>query len=164
MIQCGERCYSLLTSLYSLLAFGRSGLFGPPLCGGSAPATPPLLQPRVVASMWAIRRCRPVSASASPRLLADSENVPARARQARPLPYLPNVHGDDHREPASEMLTVHSPRRRYTEHGLVVTSPKKKPRLPWQSKATAQRDEVYNDARGATLFRLVNSGQQKTLA
>ena len=26
---------------FSLLSFGRSGLFGPPLCGGSAPATPP---------------------------------------------------------------------------------------------------------------------------
>ena len=37
-------CFSLLTPLPSLLAFGRSGLFGPPLCGGSAPATPPLLQ------------------------------------------------------------------------------------------------------------------------
>ena len=57
----------LLSSLYSLLAFGRSGLFGPPLCGGSAPATPPLLQPRVVASMWAIRNCRPVSPRASPK-------------------------------------------------------------------------------------------------
>ncbi len=33
-----------LSPLHSLLAFGRSGLFGPPLCGGSAPATPPLLQ------------------------------------------------------------------------------------------------------------------------
>ena len=32
---------SLLSPFPSLLAFGRSGLFGPPLCGGSAPATPP---------------------------------------------------------------------------------------------------------------------------
>ena len=39
-----KRRRSLLTPLLSLLAFGRSGLFGPPLCGGSAPATPPLLQ------------------------------------------------------------------------------------------------------------------------
>ena len=122
MIQHGERCFSLLTSLYSLLAFGRSGLFGPPLCGGSAPATPPLLHPRVVASMWAIRNCPPVSACATPRLMADSENVPARARQARLRPYMPNVHRDDHREPATEMLTVHFPQGRpYTEHGLVVT-------------------------------------------
>ena len=36
-----KRQFSLLTPLHSLLAFGRSGLFGPPLCGGSAPATPP---------------------------------------------------------------------------------------------------------------------------
>ena len=35
---------SLLSPLHSLLSSGRSGLFGPPLCGGSAPATPPLLQ------------------------------------------------------------------------------------------------------------------------
>ena len=109
MIQHGERCFSLL-------AFGRSGLFGPPLCGGSAPATPPLLQPRVVASGWAIRRCRPVSAHATPRQLADSENVPPPARQARPLPYLPNVHRHDHREPATETLTVHSPHADRTQN------------------------------------------------
>ncbi|MDE0077512.1 MAG: hypothetical protein OXO50_08335, partial [Caldilineaceae bacterium] len=76
----------------------------------------PLLQPRVVASMWAIRKCRPVSAHATPRLLADSENVPARARQARPLPYMPNVHRDDHREPATEMLTEHSPQADRTQN------------------------------------------------
>ena len=33
-----------LSPLHSPLVFGRSGLVGPPLCGGSAPATPPLLQ------------------------------------------------------------------------------------------------------------------------
>ena len=104
MIQCEK---GFLSPRFS----GRSGLFGPPLCGGSAPATPPLLQPRVVASVWAIRNCRPVSAHESPRLMADSENVPARARQARPLPYMPNLHRHDHREPATEMLTVHSPRQ-----------------------------------------------------
>lgn len=43
----------------------------------------------------------------SPRLLVDSGYVPAQARQARQLPYMPNVHRDDHREPATEMLTVH---------------------------------------------------------
>ena len=42
-LQHRKPCHSLLTPLHSLLAFGRSGLFGPPLCGGSAPATPPLL-------------------------------------------------------------------------------------------------------------------------
>ena len=41
-----KRLYSLLSPLHSLLAFGRSGLVGPPLCGGSAPATPPLLPGR----------------------------------------------------------------------------------------------------------------------
>ena len=34
MIQCGERCFSLL-------AFVRSGLFGPPLCGGLRPRNAP---------------------------------------------------------------------------------------------------------------------------
>ena len=34
---------SLSSLLFTLSSFlGRSGLFGPPLCGGSAPATPPL--------------------------------------------------------------------------------------------------------------------------
>ena len=51
MIQHGERCFSILTSLYSLLALGRSGLVGPPLCGGSAPATPPPKTP-AAASEW----------------------------------------------------------------------------------------------------------------
>ena len=118
MIQHCDRCFSLLTSLYSLLAFGRSGLFGPPLCGGSAPATPPLLQPRVVASVWAIRSCRPVSARAFPSLLTDSDYVPAQPRQARPLPYMPNVHRDDHREPATEMQTVHSSQADRTQNML----------------------------------------------
>ncbi|MDE0080167.1 MAG: hypothetical protein OXO50_21795, partial [Caldilineaceae bacterium] len=70
----------------------------------------------VVASMWAIRKCRPVSARASPRLLAHSENVPARASQARPLPNMPNVHRHDHREPATEILTVHSPQADRTQN------------------------------------------------
>ena len=37
-----ERRLRLLTT--DFCSFGRSGLVGPPLCGGSAPATPPLLQ------------------------------------------------------------------------------------------------------------------------
>ena len=36
------------------------------------------------------------------------KKVPAQARQARPRPYMPNVHRHDHREPATQMLTVHS--------------------------------------------------------
>ena len=62
-------CFSLLTPLYSLLAVGRSGLFGPPLCGGSAPATPPLLKPppqRVCGNMTLATRCD--RASPPPRL------------------------------------------------------------------------------------------------
>ncbi len=86
---------------------GRSGLFGPPLCGGSAPATPPLLQPpphRVCGNMTLATR----GGQAYPRVLAGTEYVPAQARQARQLPYMPNVHRDDHRQPATEILTVYS--------------------------------------------------------
>ena len=55
---------SLSSPLPSLLAFGRSGLVGPPLCGGSAPATPPLLQHasstiRRVATKCLFHRARP---------------------------------------------------------------------------------------------------------
>ena len=118
VIQHGEKCFSLLTPLYSLLAFGRSGLFGPPLCGGSAPATPPLLQPpphRVCGNMTLTTRCD----RASPRASAVSQYVPAPAGQARQRPYLPNVYRYDHREPATEILTVHSPqtdRTQYTQN------------------------------------------------
>ncbi|MDE0199650.1 MAG: hypothetical protein OXK78_15710, partial [Caldilineaceae bacterium] len=57
----------------------------------------------------------------SPRILADSKYVPTLARQARQLPYMPNDHRYDHREPATEMLTVHPLRQAvystHTEHG-----------------------------------------------
>ena len=101
---------SLFTPLPSLLAFGRSGLFGPPLCGGSAPATPPPTTP-AASSVWQydLGDPRRPGFTPPPRVLADSEYVPAQARQARQLPYIPNVHRHDHREPAIEILTVHSP-------------------------------------------------------
>ena len=95
---------------------GRSGLFGPPLCGGSAPATPPLLKPPAAPSVWQYDLDDPLRPN-FPRVLADSEYVPAQARQARQLPYVPNVHRFDHREPATEILTVHSAqtdRKQYT--------------------------------------------------
>ncbi|MCZ0940158.1 MAG: hypothetical protein OXJ55_16060, partial [Caldilineaceae bacterium] len=43
-----------------------------------------------------------------PRVLADSEYLPAQTRQARQLPYMPSVHRYDLREPAIDILTVHS--------------------------------------------------------
>ena len=43
-----------------------------------------------------------------PRIMTRPEYVPAQARQARQLPYIPNVHRDDHRQPATELPTVHS--------------------------------------------------------
>ena len=107
---------------FSLLAFGRSGLFGPPLCGGSAPATPPLLQPRVVASGWAIRDCRPVSAYASPRLLADSENVPSASKTGEAAPIYAQ---SSPRLPSRACSRIADgtfpPGRLYTEHGPIVT-------------------------------------------
>ena len=41
LTNCQVNLLFFLSPLHSLFAFGRSGLFGPPLCGGSAPATPP---------------------------------------------------------------------------------------------------------------------------
>ena len=114
---------SLLSTLSSL--FGRSGLFGPPLCGGSAPATPPLLQPpphRVCGNMTLATRCD----QNFPRIMTRPEYVPAQARQARQYHYIRNVHRDGHREPATEILTEHSPRQTahstHTELCLEVTN------------------------------------------
>ena len=101
-----ERVFSLLTPLPSLLAFGRSGLFGPPLCGGSAPATPPLLQPpphRVCGNMTLSTRCDRTSPHPASWLVP--RRVPAQARQ-RPIG--PNLHSDDHQEPTTEILTLQS--------------------------------------------------------
>jgi len=47
-------------------------------------------------------------ASPPPRVLADSEYVPAQARQARQLQYMPKIHCYDHREPTTEILAVDS--------------------------------------------------------
>ena len=71
---------SLLSPLSSLLAFGRSGLVGPPLCGGSAPATPPLLQHasstiRRVATKCLFHRARPPSARTVPTFARESANT-----------------------------------------------------------------------------------------
>ena len=69
---------------------GRSGLFGPPLCGGSAPATPPLLKPPAAAS---VRQCDLVDPLRPnfprPRLVARSQRDPAQTSQR---PARPNTH------------------------------------------------------------------------
>jgi len=51
-----------------------------------------------------------------PRLAARSKYVPA---QASLLPSMPNVHRYDHRQPATEILTIHFPqtdRTQYTQN------------------------------------------------
>ena len=70
--------FSLLTPLPSLLAFGRSGLFGPPLCGGSAPATPP----QMPCHLGAAFRSRAYATGRSPTLAPrfNHESMPPVAR------------------------------------------------------------------------------------
>ena len=83
-------CFSLLTPLYSLLAFGRSGLFGPPLCGGSAPATPPL----------------PTTCLAD--LVSLFEQVPSRKSFAKPRPASPRANLAQTKPRHSLLTPLHS--------------------------------------------------------
>ena len=99
-------CYSLLTPLPSLLAFGRSAASGLP-CAGAPPPQRPLsynLAPQRVCGQY--ESWRPAATCTSPRVLAGSENVPVQPRQARQLPNGPNLHHCDHQEPAIETVTV----------------------------------------------------------
>ncbi len=69
---------------------GRSGLFGPPLCGGSAPATPPLLKPPAAASVWQYDLVDPLRPNfPPPRLVARTQRDPAQTTQR---PAAPNAH------------------------------------------------------------------------
>ena len=117
MIQCGERCYSLLTPLYSLLAFGAVGPIRPSLVRG--------LRPRNAPSPTTSRRSQCVgntklATRVGPALPPANRHIPkmcqARASQARPLPFMPNVHRHDHREPATQILTVHFPQADRTQY------------------------------------------------
>ena len=91
LIQCAtpddaSNVFSLLTPLPSLLAFGRSGLFGPPLCGGSAPATPPLLKPPAASSVWQYDLDDPLRPGFLPRLGRFRECASAgKPREATPI-------------------------------------------------------------------------------
>ena len=102
-------------------SFGRSGLFGPPLCGGSAPATPPLLQPpphRVCGNMTLTTRCDRASPP-SPHL-AGFDYVPAQARQARQFLDMPKVHRKDHRESPTEIRTLLSAQADRTQRTQIM--------------------------------------------
>ena len=105
-----------LSPHFSLLSprFWAVGPIRPSLVRGRSPRNAPLNAPphRVYGNMTLTTRCD----QAFPRVLAHSEYVPAQASQARQLPYMPNVHRDDHREPATEMLTVLSPQADRTQN------------------------------------------------
>ena len=110
--------FSLLTALPSLLAFGRSGLFGPPLCGGSAPATPPANNmPRrpgvVIGDMCPIERVSTDHSHQSHQIPMGAGLVPAHP------PYLP---------PSS------SPLNPPVGAGLVPAHPPYASPLPWLTK------------------------------
>ena len=123
MTQHGERCFSLLTSLYSLLAFGRSGLFGPPLCGGSAPATPPPKTP-AAPSEWQNDLDDPLRPGLTPHPTPRLGRFPvcasagkvgeATPNQAQPAPLWPS------RTRYRNTDGTFPPGRPYTELGLVV--------------------------------------------
>ena len=117
---------SLFTPLPSLLAFGRSGLFGPPLCGGSAPATPPLLKPPAAASVWQYDLDDPLRPGFPPNPASWHIQSMCQRRQAR--------RGNSHTYPTFTAMTIASPLQKYsryippdrphtahTEHGLAVT-------------------------------------------
>jgi len=77
-------------SYNSCPSFGRSGLFGPPLCGGSAPATPPLLPTRPGAASPA---CASPTGLAQPPIrrvpsmcLSHRAHPPAPEQSQRPRP------------------------------------------------------------------------------
>ena len=66
---------------------GRSGLFGPPLCGGSAPATPPLLQH--ASPTWCPYSNRCLPERGSPHYVPSAPSVPCRGRPCA-CPRTPN--------------------------------------------------------------------------
>ena len=123
-----RRFFSLLTPLPSLLAFGRSGLFGPPLCGGSAPATPPLNLPPQPAcgNMTLTTRCD----RASPPTTA-SWLIPTICQRR------PRRRGDARLGPTYTAMTIASPLQKHgrsipprqaahgthTERGFEATDP-----------------------------------------
>ncbi len=104
----GERSLLSPHSFPSLLAFLGGRAYSALPCAGAEPPQRPLsYNPRrseCVRNTTLTTRC----GRASPRVLADSKYVPAQARQARQLPSIPKVHRYDHREPATEILTVRS--------------------------------------------------------
>ena len=116
---------SLFTPLPSLLAFGRSGLFGPPLCGGSAPATPPLLKPPAAASVWLYDLDDPLRPGLPPTPASWHIQSMCQRRQDR--------RGNSHTYPTFTAMTIASrlqkysryippdrPHTAHTEHGLVL--------------------------------------------
>ena len=86
------------------------GPIRPSLVRGLRPRNAPSPKPPAAASVWQYDLDDPLRPGFTPppRVLADSEYVPAQARQARQLPYIPNDHRYDHRKPATEILTAHS--------------------------------------------------------
>ena len=101
-----RRFFSLLTLLPSLLAFGRSGLFGPPLCGGSAPATPPPV--RAVASVWQYE----VVVSRRPGFTPHpaSWRVPSMCQRRQ------DRRGNSHMCPTFTAMTIASPLQKYLRY------------------------------------------------
>ena len=111
----------------SLLVFGRSGLFGPPWCGGSAPATPPLLKPPAAASVWQYDLDDPLRPGFPPNPASWHIQSMCQRRQDR--------RGNSHTYPTFTAMTIASPLQKYsryippdrphtahTEHGLAVTN------------------------------------------
>ena len=81
---------------------GRSGLFGPPLCGGSAPATPPLLQ-HASPACWLHWGMCPIE-RVSPDHSHQSHRIPVGAGFAPALPPSPRRLRHPHTDPVGAGL------------------------------------------------------------
>ena len=119
-----RRFFSLLSPLSSHLG-GRAYSALP--CAGAPPPQRPRPCSRRSECVGNVKlSSRGGRAYPQPRVLAGTEYAPAQARQARQLPYMPNVHRDDHRaSPLQRCLRYIPPRQTahstHTEQGLAAT-------------------------------------------
>jgi len=122
LIQCptpdeASEVFSLLTPLHSLLDFLGGRAYSALPCAGAPPPQRPLSCPRRSKCVANLKlSSRGGRAYPPPRVLAGTEYVAAQARQAKQLPYMPNVHRYDYSEPPTEILTVHFPQTDRTQY------------------------------------------------
>ena len=121
----------------SLHLGGRA--FGPPLCGGFPPATPPPRTSRRSESEGNTTLAARGGRVPPTRVLAGSGYAPAQAGQAMHRPLGPGIHRYDRLGPAIEVMTVHSinldPERPHTVS---------KPNMAWQLQVENLGGRAHN--------------------